>query len=321
MRRFFFTFVAVNELSKHLYDSSSQAAQYAFANYTSSDAFTQLNVAIQLGSACEWLMRAVLANYSPALLADPQSEISLIALSDVSTSKVVAPTDLRTIAVSKVIQRIVAIDDRLKTRVQATHILALRNAASHMALIDHGALKQGIQDLVMVAEDLHAYLGESPASYWGSEYAEQVDDMRREGADKRLMHYGNKLSAARRRAEAILGVLDADQRRVVIERLEARTPPTSQGTEPRRVTCPACTSSAYLFLDEWTDLAEAVMPPTVDPLHPHNMSVPTYVTVDEFWCPVCELEPDSYMDDLESIPEFTIGTVKWSLEDLSEFWM
>ena len=316
-----FAGVRVCELSGHLLNYAQQAAVEALQHYTTGVPLVRLSMAMHIGNAAEWLLRAALAARNPVLLADHRSNISLVALADIPTTHELSATELRTITTTEVVQKLVHIYPQLQIVGLVKDIAAVRNAAAHMALVEDRALEQAVTDLAELVAGLLPILDRSAEQFWGRSLRWVASRLLEDREDGRAVHVSNKIMAARASWETRTQGLDTAVKRSIRATLEQQRP-RSRGAEQidMHFLCPACGSQAWITFDTFTDLVEARTPAVPDPKFPKHMEVPVLKTVRELWCPVCDLVLEG-AGDMSQIPTFfPADRVDYKLVDMSDFW-
>lgn len=291
-----------NPLQGHLLSAASQAARAAVDLLPGIHQTGVASLFLNAGMAAEFLLRAVVAEISPALLFVTKS-----------------PSEKRTAVVMLRAHRDVTVDrdflleqrsaDLSFIKALAVEAVPLlrhysedlddivnrRNAVAHMFLADGSARRSTLTGLARVVDAVLTHLNAaSTQGFWGPERHGLITSLLAEESDATLADVELAMHTARRHLEGIrTGLSSAEQERVIAV-LEAQGssfyPPGP--TEVFRDTCPACGRQAELIVrlaDDTSDLSALELVDRDDEGVPGAVLIPQEPQAVQLQCPVCRL--------------------------------
>lgn len=246
--------VQLSALPQHLYSCASRAAHRAVQSSSGNDPYEQAQAALAIGEACEWLLRAAIAEVQPALLADTsRGKDSLMALSGAAPFHL-ASSALKTINVTEAVTIVKRLHPQLGLNGSDTELIFnVRNAAAHMAMSEATEVRTALTRLSKVALELLGAMGRSEAEFWGTAGAEFVTSLRKAWTDSLDKSVREKFAAAQDRLSERVAGLDARGQAQAIALAEQRglfEPPEAAGSEYEQVVCPACKRKAVLRYEQ-----------------------------------------------------------------------
>ncbi|MBF4634667.1 hypothetical protein ITJ38_09665 [Agreia pratensis] len=232
--------------------------------YGDDDERAQLEAALSIGAAAEYLGRAVIAFHDPLLLAKPDSLPSQIMLSRANTSDALDPAALRTVDLTfvwKILATLrpmfaphTTVRDKGRLPSLVNRVMWNRNAAAHMALVEKTDLEEAVRALVTIVESLHPLGSSSEDDFWPADLMPTVALLKDKNSEAAALSYEAKLTNAKARlANLLIGMSSSDAERIQTA-LEARDIPTLVLARHRDVDqpCPACGrggTAVYLVLE------------------------------------------------------------------------
>ncbi len=284
-----------------LYTAAQQAARTAIQFHASETEAEQLQAALAIGSAAEYLARAALANHDPLLLAAHTSAKSLIMLSRANSTGPISPSDLRTIAISEVWTRLGQINTRLTPEVLAAtkHVMNVRNAAAHMALVETADLEKAARALVSIIDALHPVGNRDEGDFWPDSLRDSVQLLRLNIATVAQRRAQAKIDLAREHYRSLLqGVMPAERERTQVF-LEDRGVHFVARERLRKesAVCPACgRRGTVTYLVEEGEPEHSFDETRGGMFVDYGWSRVLSFSAAVFQCPVCDLQlsPDEF---------------------------
>lgn len=270
---------------------------------------------LNAGMATEFLLRAVVADVSPALLfvarsaGEKRTAVAMVrahreAAVDKDWLLEQRSADLNFIR-SIAVEAAPALGDY---GAELDDIINRRNAVAHMYVADGGARRATLTALARVADVVMTHLGAtSTEGFWGSERHALVMSLLSESADATRAEVEIAMHTARLRFEALKAGLSPAEKERVLTALEAQGsafyPPGP--VELFRVECPTCRRQAELvvrLIDDTSDLSALELVDWDDDGVPGAVLIPQDSVAVELQCPVCRLRL-SYAELQASYPE------------------
>lgn len=292
--------VLPERLFEALVRAATAEARYALELYTEEDSVLRIRAALSAGSAVEALLKGVLTQTLPGLLADRGDVHTQLMLSGLSGVRGKTYLDCRTIGgldASRVLSAVAAslsLDEDVKC------VLTARNAAAHLAILTRPDLSAAIRSLVSVVEALLPAISLASEAFWGPVLYPHAQLLQQETVDQRLLLIAEAKSAAHVRLarlrsagesafEAMVEVLDAYGRDDEID-----------GEFMRKVQrCPVCGYSGWLsgFVDRGPLCYEVG-----DDYTAEEFWVDRTFESDDFTCDVCTFHLSTGELALEGLP-------------------
>lgn len=301
----------MDRLGAHLQHQARYAARSVLANYTTEEPYDRLRCAIEAGAAAEWLVRALLANANPALLAEPRRHDSLLALAGVRPLPDSDLRHLKTVTLTEALDIALKIDPTSSIRADVDFIKDVRNGAAHAGVVAPSSMQETARRLVRVVAAVSPQLGVDHAEFWGALLAPVAEGILADFEDEIAARVASKIAAARSRVNNLTWNLPKAQADLLLAALEVRAVPhliSSPESEDHEYSCPACGRRAwlsYLRLPEDTDRYLVDSDRAGEPIEPYFV-VPVTLVPSLLQCPVCELvldETDDELSGLEGIEE------------------
>jgi hypothetical protein len=280
--------VPLGSLKWILGQSARWHARQAIELFMSDDLNELLQAAVSTGTAVEMLAKAYLVTISSSLIADKGDRDTLLILAGHSSKATIEPQHIKTIGALELLRMTKHLHKDLPWIQQDPAILRVRNAATHMALVERKELQTAILQMCRIIESLLVPLDLDRQDFWGRYAIPVVDTLLDEAKTRRVQAVEAKKSAAAARLARMMGGLDEPSRQAVLAALSGR--PTSFMDHEEPQTCPVCGRQGWLIC--------AVEKGSPEPddfgLWVDRTAYPYF-----FECPVCQLYIDS-----EELPEF-----------------
>jgi hypothetical protein len=220
-------------------------ARTAVTKYGSEDLDDLLEAAVSTGSALELMTKAFLASITPSLLADGNHRDSVLMLAGKGTHGGDDALKLRSLqaqtalTIAKHFSPPLPIHD-LKDPVA----LRVRNAATHMALVDVVQLRQGVVQMATLVEALLIELELDHDLFWGdaADSVTVVIDEAKSELDLRV--HAKRVAAQQRLAQLMIGFAP-DTANPVLAVLSGRA--VEEGEHNEAQTCPVCGQQGWLI--------------------------------------------------------------------------
>lgn len=289
-----------NPLRDHLISSASVTAKTALDRVSGVLLEDSTTLFLNAGMTVEFLLRAVVADMSPALLFVSRNGGDLAALAmtrahrDTAVDKgwLLQQKSAELSFIRPIALRIVpALADHAAT---LTDTINRRNAAAHMYIVDGEARRVTLTGMVRVADVMLAYFGTTGDGFWGAERAALVQSLLAEGADATRADVELAIHTARLYVAEVKAGLSPAERERVLSTLEAQGSPffPPGPSEVVRDTCPACERQAELVLrlvDDTSDFnAVELIEWSADGI-PGAALIPQEPVSVQLQCPVCRL--------------------------------
>ncbi|WP_114587676.1 hypothetical protein [Microbacterium arborescens] len=295
-------------LPLRLYSAAQQAARVAIQHHASADEGEQLQAAIAIGSAAEYLARAAVAFQDPLLLAKEKSPDSQIMLSRANLGDPLNPSLLRSIDLSDVWKLLHKLNKRLAPHMDrggngsglTALVMNVRNAAAHMALVDAAELEAAARALVTLVEAMHPVGNRDEASFWPVELATSVQLLKTGNSSAAARRSQAKIDLARENLRMLLAGMKPDEQERTQALLESRDIVFVTLERYRNVPtqCPACTrQGAITYLIEEGEPEHGGYEETPGGSYvDYGWSRSLTFTAATFECPVCALRltPDEF---------------------------
>jgi hypothetical protein len=285
----------VMQIVPWLYHAARDAGRLALTTYARADRKSQLQAAVAVGAAAEYLGRAALANHDPLLLARRDSPASVVMLSRANLGPLDARA-LRSIDANTVWGLLEQIDSKVKLRLHAELTGTTRNAAAHMALVDRTGLEQAAIALTTIVTTLHPFLGSDEGEFWGDDLAEIVQVLKDEKSNAIQRAVSALIAQKRAQLDALLADLEGKERQKMLVFLQAR----EVGDEPSErhelvdQACPACQNMGVAtYIIEEGDPEESYRIRSDGDLAEHSWYRELYPYAWAFNCPVCGMRLDA----------------------------
>lgn len=291
----------LNPLQGHLIISASQAAKAALDLLPGIALTDVTTLFLNAGMATEFLLRAVVAEVSPALLfvTNPTEKRAVIAMlrahrdasvderwllqqrsADLSFIKAVA------------VEAVPALRDHVS---ELDDIINRRNAVAHMYVADGDARRSTLTSLARITDVVVTHLGgASTEGFWGDTRHDLITSLLAEDADATRTEVQVAIHAARLHFEEIKAGLSRAEQERVLAALEAQGsafyPPGP--AEVFREECPACGRQAELIVrlaDDTSDLSALELVDWSDEGIPGAVLIPQEQLAVQLQCPVCRL--------------------------------
>lgn len=239
----------IKGLSESLLHTARGQARFALQSYASLDDGTPPTlVALSAGAAVESALKAVLAKLLPSTLAekgDLHTQLFLMGRGGLPDKTY---ADCRTVGAFEAWK---SINDALpKLQVaqnDVKQVLAVRNAAAHLALVDSEDLKRGVRAMVVCVEALLVELGTNSLTFWGDDLHAHTTALVEESVDARLVLIEELKTAARVRLDRLQS-LSGDHFEGLAMTLDqgAREAEDSSDSRGESHECPVCHYTGWL---------------------------------------------------------------------------
>jgi hypothetical protein len=217
-------------------------------------------VTLDAGTALEHLMKAALAERSPALLVDLRGEAnfrSLLRLLDIPDGR--QGGRLRTVGLRDALERVrFFVPASSASEVDLKTLIDMRDGTVHAALGDE-VEERLLVAFVQFADALLADLGRDRSTFWGWEFLPVVDALLADASDKIAHGVAIKLASAHANFRRRFGHEPAGVLELVRQLSEPQVEEVWQLPAERPADCPACRSvgTATGYYDvEWAPDAE-----------------------------------------------------------------
>ncbi|KQR22467.1 hypothetical protein ASF79_09545 [Agreia sp. Leaf335] len=278
--------------------------------YGEDDERAQLEAALSIGAAAEYLGRAVVAFHDPLLLAKPGSIDSQIMLSRANTSGALDHAILRTVDSASVWKMLETLRptfaphmknrDKEKLPSLVNRVMWNRNAAAHMALVEQTDLEDAVRALVTIVESLHPLGSSSENDFWPADLMPTVALLKDKNSKAAALSFEAKLASAKARVANLLSGMSTSEAERFQRALEARDISSLVLDRHRDVyqSCPACGrggTAVYLVL-EGDPKSEGYEETRGGSYVDYGWSRPLNFYALTFRCPVCglDLEPEEF---------------------------
>lgn len=279
------TAVAAVDVAEHLYVVARHHARAAMSTKESGDEFVMLDTAGHVGSAVEFMAKALVARTDVILLTDkPNAAGQLL---DVLALLRPVPGVARPIARFTSVKATVALElaGRLHAvcaahKVAAREALEARNDAAHMGFVEADILHQAVEGMATYIEAGASILGRKPEEFWGSDgyHAAATSVLARRERLRGIADH--RITAAKGSYVLNIGQLPEPLRSATITRLSVQLPNCDDyWNEP----CPACDNDAWLM---WSVDYEA------EPDGEGDWNYVGGMALEGLECPVCGLKLD-----------------------------
>lgn len=237
----------LHSLATTLEAASKHAAQTSLENYTNSSKYSQIDAAIQAGAAVEWLVRSVIARSNPSILADASHHESLLVFTGVKTASSSDYTALKTINIKVALDILFLIHPQLSVRADVLRVMAIRNSASHIAILKKNDCQEAIRRMVRAVNEILGILSISHLDFWGNELCVVVEQIQRDFEDEISARVASKIASAKVTLKTLLSGLSESQSQqiqLVLAQRKSKTYLDESESEP--YICPACANLATL---------------------------------------------------------------------------
>ena len=275
-----------------LLDSARFHARGAVTDFVSEDRNVLRQASVSVGVAVELLAKAFIATVEPALLADRGDRDSILAFSGkahLAAGNLIQAKSISAADSMKVTRHLLPSLPGAQT--SDYFLLSVRNAATHMALIDLPSLRRAVEIMCRIVEGLLAALEVSRSDFWGASRLTVVDEILDAAADELHRVVAAKLGAARQTLSRLTRGLDGHARAIVVASLSGRIAGGADHDE--RQSCPVCDQQGWLncYIERGEveydgSVGECGVVYVTRTAHPFA-----------FGCPVCQLELEG--DELE----------------------
>lgn len=289
-----------NPLRDHLIIGASVTAKTALDRVSGVHLHDATALFLNAGMAVEFLLRAVVADASPALLfvsrnADKNAAVAMVrAHQDTALDKAwllkQKSADLSFIRVLA-FQLLPALEGHSAA---LDDIVNRRNAVAHMHLVDSDARRSTLTDMARIADVVLTHFGATGDGFWGEERSALVQSLLTEGADAARADVELAIHTARLHVAEIKAGLSQTEGERVLSALETQGssffPPGP--SEVVRDTCPACERQAELVLrlvDETSDFSALELVDWSEDGVPGAVLIPQEPVSVQLQCPVCRL--------------------------------
>lgn len=243
--------------ASHLFKVSKEAASYALEHSESSKAIEVLWSAIAVGVAAETLLKWKIARLNPLLLTHgantPDGALFLagVAVPQAARGKrVTRPSEISTISALPAwlllnrIQKFTKVDESA-----VAQMLATRNAAVHMGLVESDDLRSSIRIFVALADELIARETSPDTVYFSVRFQKVLNANRQKTADVVAASFAAKSARAHAFYIETFGHLPPATRIPLLSHLEAKQESIDE-PDVQLIECPVCLRSAVAFYEE-----------------------------------------------------------------------
>ncbi|QHC68693.1 hypothetical protein GSU68_18460 (plasmid) [Rathayibacter sp. VKM Ac-2759] len=287
-------------LSAHLLVTAQDAAREVLTGYTTDEPRELLQRLFDAGSVVEHLVKAAVARIHPSLLADRTHAQSVLTLAGVALSPPLSVTELRTISYTEAMKLLVLAQPVVaRVDTDAKALVAGRNAAAHMGLVNRAVVETFAQDLVRVVGVLLPLLDTSKEEFWSAQWLPIAKALELEKEDRSRARVASKIARARLAYLELIDGFDESNRESTLRLLERRLSEFDFfGMDLERLDCdcPACGRSGWLTCERELRWQEAK--PTREEMHGVSTAVPIDLIPLAFECPVCGLALDGSQGEL-----------------------
>lgn len=235
------------KLFESLLHAARADARQALEQYADPDSSVRLRAAVSAGSAVEALLKAVLAQTLPSLLAERGDVHTQLILSGLPGARGKSYLDCRTVGGLEAMRAVtVAKPSLMLAEDDVKRALSVRNAATHLSILTTADLKAGIRSMVATIEVLLPSLA-TPMDFWGQALLPHAETLREAVADQRMERVEEAKSLARVRLEK-LKIVGQSAFEAMAELLDAKGYQDEVEGETARVAhrCPVCEYSGWL---------------------------------------------------------------------------
>jgi hypothetical protein len=272
------------------------AARNAVVSYANEDEHVARQAAIDCGSACELLLKSILAERDLTLLAAAGNPKSMVALSLAKQSPGVDFDQVSTVNTRQLIDLFKAIDANFKIEADYVMIQNVRNAAIHLAHVDRRKMHATVVSLVALIDLTLRTFRIEAGDFWGVASSEHVDKMRSDAHTEVELRLSAKVTAALNRLTLAIGSygqLAAEERFAIAEKVWSNQVGETDNSVISSEICPAC---GYRGVEEFYKYRETSETPTAlpNPFDPSEVDywASVYPVAQDFRCGVCELHLD-----------------------------
>ncbi|MFF0494751.1 hypothetical protein ACFYTQ_37525 [Nocardia sp. NPDC004068] len=235
--------IAHADLALHLFRAASLHGQRALAS-SHDDELELLDCAMSIGISIELLAKCALATISPVLLADRYIKSAAL-FSGFSGVRV---NEGKSRSVDDCMKLLKELHDIRYEQGRDGVVFDVRNAATHMGLVDKTVLDEALNKMVELAEQLltvtiHENGALDRVSYWGPAHIVQVDERLKQQRRERRIRFEQLKAAARRELERLRKRLNDDALAELAEKVPDSYDDYSDYAVDdrfRRATCPVC---------------------------------------------------------------------------------
>lgn len=293
------------DLPEVLLSSASWHSTTAVRHFVDERRHELLQAAVSVGVAAELLMKAFIASEAPPLVADRGDSRSVLQAMGHKSLDPAQALHFRSVGGVELIKlfRQVFGSSSLPPAPADFKPFRVRNAASHMALVESGELRDAVTEYCRLSLEILPRVKISLDDFWGAD-TELVRELASEAKGRTLVIARAKVAAAQSRIREKLGGLSDVERVRFLAMLGSGIVHTSFGFSDLRstqheetVVCPGCKAKAVLVYEaaregpvEWDEFeGEPYLEVTGYPIY--------------FLCHTCELE--LVADELEVSDELT----------------
>ena len=273
--------VPLSSLKWILAQSARWHARQAIELFMSEDLNELLQAAVSTGTSVELLAKAYLVTISRSLIADKGDRDTLLILAGHSSKVGMGSQHMKTIGAFDLLRMTKHLHKDLPWIQQDPAILRVRNAATHMALVERDELQTAILQMCRIVESLLVPLDLDRQDFWGKYAVPAVETLLDEAKTRRVQAVEAKKSAAAARLARLMAGLSEPSRQAVLAALSGRPASAMEHEEPQ--TCPVCGQQGWLICGVERGAIEA----DDEALWAERTAIPYF-----FECPVCQLYVD-----------------------------
>ncbi|MGO4119944.1 hypothetical protein [Arthrobacter sp. YAF16] len=232
-------------LANHLRETGIVYARRALEQYCSWDSIQLLDAAVAIGSSVELLAKAMLADVSPVLLQERSDDWrSALLFAGVAhpRGKKMDSLLVRSLSASQATKRLKALGLINAWSDADDAVFTVRNAASHMGLVDAETLQDAVVIMVRFCDAAREYFKRDVESWWGVENAELAVRLLTDAEERLAILVGALFSTARQvLARRQQGVPRELQEALFSSLADARPSISSDPSDvTARLLCPVC---------------------------------------------------------------------------------
>lgn len=239
------THILGDTLRDLLLRSAKNHSRNVFEKFLSDSTMDELSAAISCGCAVELLAKAYLMSVAPSLLAARGDVDTVLHLSGNGHRAKSSATEIKTIGAGDALQLVKRLLPTFSYHQRDDVVLGVRNAAAHMALVDHKDLRRAVVAMVRIVEDLLKAMEVDRQEFWGSSVLPAVDQAVDAATSEANRIIAAKLAAARLRIDSLTSALDDVGKSAVLAALSGRSVWSGDYEEPQE--CPVCQQQAILI--------------------------------------------------------------------------
>lgn len=188
------------QIGHGLLSAAEGHARFALRSYLDEKGILPLQTAVAAGAAVELLIKAVLFQAAPALLAMRGDVHSILVFSGKSGVAGKSYLDCRTVGGDDAKKALLAMRPNLnEISHEVDAALQRRNAAVHLAVLTKSDLVIGVKAMCVTVAALLSELTTRPEDFWGEDLAGHAQVLAEEGADKRRLLLEQAKTVARER--------------------------------------------------------------------------------------------------------------------------